>query len=637
MPPVSLIRKNGKRYVKLGKKRIKVDKRISERELIKWMIMHFRPRRKGKKKSKDEFTLDKTAKPIIPIVGVSSSIGDSVRIQAREAKDELDKVKKEVREIQEEVKKELKEQKQLPAPVRPALMPPSTPRTSSTFTHPSTFGKLAPPPPLPPYPPIAATTPEKKDPKKETKQEKRPVFPTKGSPAVYTQGQADKVLESQAEIEKLVEIRSAKKLELENKVAADIQHRITTLTVEDLCRIDGIEKSQYRKHYGNKENMAEELIKLDKFPMEQWKRELIDKKYSAEANDVAVLGQQITEKKMELKHMVGRGTQGERGLSDAEINIAMKGSEPEYLGCIAADEMRTLKPKEEKRICWIMNTDKRGLPGTHWVAVLIDARPHGTRSVEYYDPLGDRMPETWWPDLKKIIKAVNGDNTYLKYRENTIADQSDTSNNCGPFCIHFLKARLSGQSFAKATAWDKLGEGKIVKWRPYPKLWISSQSGEGLRDIYEKVKANATRIMARVKETLGGPRSGPSPNVRAWVEKFGSLEIDKLYVCKKPIMQAIADFANGFSKGQLQENMDRQGYEKLMHLYMIVYIRDGPTIKIEKNQVVEIKPSDDAGKQYLQVTQLGKSTVKELLDDAEKRVGALYSPSAKTVKNVLSE
>jgi len=49
-----IIVKNGKRYVKVGKKRVKVDSSISERELIQWMIKHFKPKRRVKKsKEKD--------------------------------------------------------------------------------------------------------------------------------------------------------------------------------------------------------------------------------------------------------------------------------------------------------------------------------------------------------------------------------------------------------------------------------------------------------------------------------------------------------------------------------------------------------------------------------------------------------
>src|SRR5690606_29176977 len=151
------------------------------------------------------------------------------------------------------------------------------------------------------------------------------------------------------------------------------------------------------------------------------------------------------------------------GISDLDINRSMK-DHKQFLGAIAADEIHSLKPGKQKRICWIQNTEPRAQGGAHWVAFFIDARPHGTHSVEYYDPLGDPIPVNFLRQTKVMIKKISVD-SYLKFRENKIPDQSDTSNNCGPFCIRFLQARLAGESFAKATGWDKQGEKNIELWK----------------------------------------------------------------------------------------------------------------------------------------------------------------------------
>jgi len=125
------------------------------------------------------------------------------------------------------------------------------------------------------------------------------------------------------------------------------------------------------------------------------------------------------------------------GISDLDINKAMT-DHRQFLGAIAADEIHALKPGNQKRICWIQNTEPRAQGGAHWVAFFIDARPHGTMSVEYYDPLGDPITPNFLTDIKIMIKQVHGVDSYLKFRENKIADQSNTSNNCGPFSIRFL-------------------------------------------------------------------------------------------------------------------------------------------------------------------------------------------------------
>jgi len=45
--------------------------------------------------------------------------------------------------------------------------------------------------------------------------------------------------------------------------------------------------------------------------------------------------------------------------------------------------------------------------------------------------------------------------------------------------------------------------------------------------------------------------------------------------------------------------MDRLGYEQMMHLYMIVQLKGGPTVKMEKTHVVEIKNSGDLGQKHM--------------------------------------
>ena len=112
------------------------------------------------------------------------------------------------------------------------------------------------------------------------------------------------------------------------------------------------------------------------------------------------------------------------------------------------------------------------------------------------------------------------------------------------------------------------------------------------------------RVVDRIKQTLGVAKDGvtrASPAVRGWLAKYGDLGIESIAVCKKPIYSIIEKIGNWLSQGKLQENMDKLGYDRLMHLYLIVRLKDGPTVKIEKNHVVEIKPSTDTGQAHINV------------------------------------
>jgi len=83
----------------------------------------------------------------------------------------------------------------------------------------------------------------------------------------------------------------------------------------------------------------------------------------------------------------------------------------------------------------------------------------------------------------------------------------------------------------------------------------------------------------------------------------------------------LESIGNWLSSGKLRENMDRLGYDRLMHLYMIVQLKGGPTVKIEKNHVVEIKNSGDLGQKHMSVGDPGigryPPTVNAMLKQAE--------------------
>ena len=66
--------------------------------------------------------------------------------------------------------------------------------------------------------------------------------------------------------------------------------------------------------------------------------------------------------------------------------------------------------------------------------------------------------------------------------------------------------------------------------------------------------------------------------------------------------------------------MDELGYEKMMHLYMIVTLDSGSSYKIEKNHIVEIKQSTDIGQDHVMVPG-ARGTVKGMFILAEKKEG----------------
>jgi len=102
-----VIVKNGKRYVKIGKKRIKVDSSLTERELIQWMIKHFKPKRRVKKTGKngkdgkDGWVAPPPSKAIVlPFVPAAAAPS-----QVRETKEQLEATQKLLKESEDKFKK----------------------------------------------------------------------------------------------------------------------------------------------------------------------------------------------------------------------------------------------------------------------------------------------------------------------------------------------------------------------------------------------------------------------------------------------------------------------------------------------------------------------------------------------------
>jgi hypothetical protein len=167
----------------------------------------------------------------------------------------------------------------------------------------------------------------------------------------------------------------------------------------------------------------------------------------------------------------GNGKTDDDGMNTNDINAIM-GKYPEYKGCIGSDQLNLIlkQVKPHTRICWVMNTSKSTAKdgGMHWVCCLIDARPNGAHSIEYYNSLGSRrgeqMPKDFIKKIEPILQKLKTNN-YMKVKQNTIADQNNTSSNCGEFCCRFLIQRLRNKSFSDATNWDKQGEKKIEEWK----------------------------------------------------------------------------------------------------------------------------------------------------------------------------
>jgi hypothetical protein len=85
---------------------------------------------------------------------------------------------------------------------------------------------------------------------------------------------------------------------------------------------------------------------------------------------------------------------------------------------------------------WVVNTDKCGERGLHWVVFHFPSRG----PLEFFDSLGN-PPEYYHRRFQNIL-MVNG----AKYGYFDSRIQSETSSLCGQYCIYFVLQRMKGRS-----------------------------------------------------------------------------------------------------------------------------------------------------------------------------------------------
>ena len=267
-----------------------------------------------------------------------------------------------------------------------------------------------------------------------------------------------------------------------------------------------------------------------------------------------------------------------QALSNFDIEDYYKGVK-QFGGVYSRNQL----PKKMQNKCYIINmqasTDGNG---THWVAVM---NVHPQETV-YFNSMGqDDAPL----DIEKFMKHKNN----KKIVRNVHDLQALETSSCGQFCIYFINNALLGRTFDE-TVHDFTNNPVINEH--LLKLYFGDEAftesslnesikrhkvkGKGLRDI--------KKYYDRLKGFVLGPRRSAPPQVREFVEKFGSNQIRYVKVCRKPIASVIEKLASTLSLGKYDRNKLQLGYDKMFHLYMIIHFTNGQTIRLEKNQVVQI-------------------------------------------------
>jgi len=164
---------------------------------------------------------------------------------------------------------------------------------------------------------------------------------------------------------------------------------------------------------------------------------------------------------------------GGHQLTNTEIDEYMR-KYPDYIETIPRDGIQKYilpKAAPHSRVAFIINTDKEGKPGKHWQAIFIDARPKGSKSVEFYDSFAEPIKPELLKDIKMLVDKMSPD-VYLKFKENKIINQFSSTNNCGYFAMQFITDRLEGKPFPDCTGYSAAtkSEKDIEKWKSKLKI-----------------------------------------------------------------------------------------------------------------------------------------------------------------------
>ena len=100
------------------------------------------------------------------------------------------------------------------------------------------------------------------------------------------------------------------------------------------------------------------------------------------------------------------------------------------------------------------------------------------------------------------------------------------------------------------------------------------QDGEGIIDYIKALFFGRTKL---------------PPDVRKILKQHGDTEIDYIQVARNPLNAGTKLMLNVASLGEFSRKAKKLPYDRLFHLYMIVTLKDGKNILIEKNEVINME------------------------------------------------
>lgn len=137
-------------------------------------------------------------------------------------------------------------------------------------------------------------------------------------------------------------------------------------------------------------------------------------------------------------------------------------------------------------------------------------------------------------------------------------------------------------------------------------------------------------------------------NINQFLIAKGHLRMKKFKICRKPIRKEIEKIINFVTSGKLQAEKERQNFDDIFHLFLIITFENGEIYSIEKTEFVfmknlssttpEIFKTTDKESECINVSVSSNLTFRQVLEDVENKLGInmyRYDPRTFNCQNFL--
>ncbi len=292
-------------------------------------------------------------------------------------------------------------------------------------------------------------------------------------------------------------------------------------------------------------------------------------------------------------------------ITNIEINDYYKHNK-HYGGCFSKDE---LKGKIQNKF-YIVNMQNHTGGGSHWV-LIFNCNP---KVCLYIDSFGVVPPV----EIERFMSTQR-----KPWQYSTLELQNIQSILCGYYCCFLANMLLQGKSLkqiADMFSTDTLQNDELImSYFGHEHTFVG---GSLLGKLFNKLP-NFVKNRIHYK-----PKEDATNRFKEFLDKEGSQNIESLRFGREPVVGGVQKFLNVISFGKYEKKKKELGYDDVYHNYLVATLKDGRTVRLEKNHVVEAKPAKKGDGQYEIPLNNPNLNIKELISTAEKGDPSFFSYNA---------